>query len=195
MPDPIDLKPLPWVPRIISLPFQPYDRLTQCRPEQLLVVPPEVKSWDDVDYYEDETGWEDEIRLPEIAPPLYFSSRVRNPIVPIAGSHWIIQILSDDWHEPYEYEGKSLLLTETKSPCSPHLEGYDPRIGGRAEWSVFGQPVWIQGPCYWNGPDGEPLRHLCSEQVDWGDSGNWVVLVSLGLDGLPNGAWLVAHCC
>ncbi len=194
MPEPIDLKPLPWAPRIISLPFQSYSRLTPCRPEQLITKPVELKDWKDVDYYE-RHGWEDEIGMPEIAPPLYFHSGVRNPIIPLAGSHWIVQILSDYRYEPYEYEDKTLLLTETKAPCSPHLEGYDPRYGGRAYWTFFGQPAWVQFPCYWNGPDGEPLRHLCSEQVDWGDCGNWIVLVSLDSDGLPNGAWLVAHCC
>lgn len=154
-------------------------------------------------YYE-ERGWDkyspinhQKVMLPEFGPARYFyGSALYRPVVSIAGRNFRIYVESDDYHEQHEAEGKTLVLEEVDEPESiPNRGKPDFCTRGGHDVQVFGQPHWIQNPTYPVDPNnGNCCHHLVTYENEWGDLGNWNILVGVGDDGLPNVAYFEASC-
>lgn len=171
----------------------------RCDPQLLETIDPvtqdemEAFSAEDWEFYG--RGLYNKTLLPELGAARYFRSR-DDPVIPLAGKRWRLRVLADDSHEVYEAAGKYLSLEETDEPETvPDCEVPEKNYRGRHYWQVFGQPTWVQTEHFPAATDGSPCRHLVTIENDWGDCGNWNILVSLGPAGLPDVAYFEASGC
>lgn len=161
----------------------------------------------EIEYFEQE-GWQhyrQEYELPELAPALYYSSKhslgtERYVVVQIRDRRYKVRFIDEgtDREEIYEPEGKFLDLEPTDEPVTPPDRA--PLIGeGSSRWSYyikfFGQPTWVQNSHFPLDSRGKPCYHFLTIENDWGDCGNFNILIGLNEEGIPDIGYFEASCC
>lgn len=145
---------------------------------------------EDLEYYE-LGNWQyyrPDYLLPSLGERLHFSGRQKQIVVEIKGRRYKVEVESDYNEEPYEVDGKSLVLTETDEPLTVE-------DSCRGWYQFFGQPNWIQNKTYPSDLLGNPCHHFLTVENGWGDCGNWNILLGFDKDGVPNIAYFEASCC
>ena len=134
--------------------------------------------------------------LPEIAPPIYFSTQIGEPIVQVFGRRYKIKFAWNNNDVPFEAKGKSLVLEPTMLKLTKS-DSRAPDFGCRNTfyWKFFGQPIWLQGDYFPADLNGKSCYHFCTIETGWGDCGNWNILVGLDDNNIPNVAYFEASCC
>jgi hypothetical protein len=158
----------------------------------------------------DRLGWhtfreEDLIEhpLPEISPPIYFSGRhslspgTPGIVVGLGGRRFRVHFREEEYpgREHWECEGKTLILEETTDPLTKPDGGKTGNRRGGHYYKFFGQPMWVQNEYFPLGTRGQLCSHFLTIENEWGDMGNYNILVSLGEDGVPDAALFEASCC
>ena len=166
-----------------------------CRTDQLRTVEHELTE-EDIDFY-NQHGWknfreEDLIKtyLPEIGPPIYFSTLAKGVVIEIKGKRYRFTFEEDHYFDPYEADGKSITLTPTNDPLTlpdANKENYYLKF--------FGQPEWVQTSWYPADLNGNPCYHLVTIESGWGDNGNYNILIGFNENNEPNVAYFEASCC
>jgi hypothetical protein len=175
-----------------------------CCEDQLIRVKRELTLKDYEEY--ESIGWKHyreehfiDTLLPSLGDPLFFSHKhsiFDGVVVQVKGTKYLVQF-EDKNDEPYNVDGKFLILTPTVKPLSvPDRDKSD-------DWSkrhrghylqFFGQPSWVQGPVYPTDVRGNACYHFLTIENGWGDCGNFNIL--LGLNGdIPSEAYFEAACC
>lgn len=198
----------------LILPFTPIGHAPNCRGQLKEIQQELTPEW--VEHY-DQTAWRDYhdcnhrmMVLPELGEPgmrrHYRDHRdLRDIVIPIKHRRFKINLVWPDWDdgEPWEADNKSIVMEETDEPETPFtLESVWPVPGDWPGTQIrpsgsfcFGQPYWIQGGHYPADKHGRPCYHLLTYANDWGDSGNWNILVGLDLNDIPEIAYFEASCC
>jgi hypothetical protein len=187
----------------VRLPLQDIYDAPRCREDQLKKVERELTE-EDIDYY-NEHGWKSfreedliETYLPELGPARYFGAEnliyKEGIVVPIKGKNYRVVFIEDWQTEPWSAEGKFISLTPTDDPETiPDME-YKGENGPSYYLKFFGQPDWVQNEVYPNDLNGKPCYHFLTIDVNWGDCGNFNILLGFNGDE-PNIAYFEASCC
>jgi hypothetical protein len=170
--------------------------------DQLTVVKRELTP-EDCEHYE-KIGWKyfretDLIDrfLPSLGEAIYFSGRhslSRGIVVEIRGIRYLVQFEDLQLGDVYEARGKSLILTETDAPLSVPDVKAEPKWRGAYDYKFFGQPTWVQNSWYPTDARGNSCYHFLTIENDWGDAGNFNILLGIK-DDSPSEAYFEASCC
>ncbi len=160
--------------------------------EQIGVIKREL-TVEDCEYY-DRIGWkhfrdEDliERNLPELGNEIYLNSN--NCVIELRGKRYEFEF--DDYSNLYgedlwEAGNKNIVLTPTEKPLSESKN--------RGWYRFFGQPHWIQSDYYPLDLNGNLCYHLLTVNNDWGDAGNFNILIGFDSNDVPNVAYFEASC-
>lgn len=172
---------------MITLPFQ---GIVGCCKDQLTKVSRELTE-EDIEYYE-RVGWRyfseedlDTYLLPSLGEPIGFNVQ---PVIEIKGKKYQV-VIQDDGREPWDEEGKTLLLIPTTAPLTKGDPG-----NRRSFYNFFGQPTWRQNT-YYPTHKGKPCYHLVTVEDGWGDNGNRNILLGFDENDMPEAAYFEASCC
>lgn len=120
-------------------------------------------------------------------------------VIPVNGRTYRVSMRVRDIGDGtmYEAKGKVLVFEPTDAPPTQPLPA-PPPVGTRrrvADLKFFGQPCWVQNSWCPQDLRGEPCRHLVTVENEWGDMGNWNILIGFDEAGVPNVAYFEASCC
>lgn len=161
----------------------------------------------EVEYYEQQ-GWhhfrnDDLLRLPEISPALYYSHSHsvhgdRYVVVQVGQYRYKVRFIDRGGSdEPWDHVGKYLSLEFTEEPATPpDREPPDEnKYRGGYYLKFFGQPTWVQNEHFPLDGRGNPCYHFLTIENEWGDMGNYNILVGLNEHGIPDCGYFEASCC
>ncbi len=151
-------------------------------------------------------GWHHyrpEYDLPELSPVLYYSAAYclnteRYIVVQIRDRRYKVRFCDEgtDRDEIYEATGKYLDLEPTDEAVTPP-DRTPPKDGNRGYhyYKFFGQPTWVQNSHFPLDNHGNPCYHFLTIENDWGDRGNFNILIGLTEEGIPEIGYFEASCC